>query len=98
MQFFKKRPKPPLEVAMCLMHGATEIAYQYLCDRKHMPTEDELQLLTELFDKTWHQYCTLHYIVRSVQQRVLDKTDTCKNTCDLDIKALAEEEYLKDSV
>lgn len=66
---FKRKSKPPLADAIRMVGNATEVAYQYLRDRSHMPTEEELRLLNQLAEVLWANHATAQYIARNMHQR-----------------------------
>lgn len=51
-----------------MVDDAVELAYQYLRDRKHMPTKEELMLLDRLVETLWKNHCTTQYISRNMHQ------------------------------
>lgn len=67
--FFKKKPKPPLEDAIRMVQDAIEIAYKSLRDRKHMPTETELEHFDRLANTLWESYTTAQYVSGCMHQR-----------------------------
>lgn len=64
------------------MADAVEIAYQYLRDRKHRPTEDELRLLDELAEVLWQNHATAQYIARNMHQRAKGQPEGAKKFTD----------------
>lgn len=75
MRLFKRKSKPPLAEAIRMVGDATEIAYKYLRDRKHMPTEGELLLLNQLAEALWANHATAQYISRNMHQRLHNEVD-----------------------
>jgi hypothetical protein len=80
--FFKRKPKPPLKVAIQMVDDAVDIAYKYLRDKNHMPTNDELQLLDALAKNLWSQYATAQYIARNMGQRSRGEPEGAKKFTD----------------
>lgn len=82
MRFFKRKPKPPLLDAIRMVSDATEIAYKYLRDRKHMPSEEELRLLNQLAETLWQNHATAQYIARNMGQRSRGEPEGAKKFTD----------------
>lgn len=82
MKLFKRKPKPPLEDAICMVGDAVEVAYKYLRDHKHMPTEEELRLLDGLVAALWSNHSTAQYIVRNMRQRANGEPEGAKKFTD----------------
>ena len=82
MKLFKRKPKPPLEGAIQMISDATEVAYKYLRDRSHMPTEEELRLLNQLAKTLWANHATAQYISRNMHQRSRGEPEGAKKLND----------------
>ena len=79
---FRRKPKPPLAEAILMVGDATEIAYKYLRDRKHIPTEEELRLLNQLAEAMWANHATVQYIARNMGQRFRGEPEGAKKFTD----------------
>ena len=82
MRLFKRKPKPPLQEAIGLIHQAIEIAYKYKRDKYYQPTEDELELFLQLSNKLMEASATASYINRSMQQRFNGEPEGAKKFTD----------------
>ena len=82
MRLFKPKTKPPLEGAIRMVGDAVEVAYKYLRDRKHMPTEEELKLLDRLVEALWQNHATAQYIARNMHQRFRGEPEGAKKFTD----------------
>lgn len=80
MRLFKRKPKPPLADAIRMVGDAVEIAYKYLRDRKHMPSEEELRLLDGLVEALWANHATAQYIARNMRQRANGEPEGRRNS------------------
>ena len=90
MKLFKRKPKPPLEEAVQMVGNAVEVAYQYLRDRKHMPSEEELRLLNKLAEVLWTNHATAQYIARNMRQHFNGEPEGAKKFTD---PAIADYHY-----
>lgn len=82
MRLFKRKPKPPLADAIHMVGDAVEVAYKYLRDRKHMPSEEELHLLDRLAEALWANHATAQYIARNMRQRAHGEPEGAKKFTD----------------
>lgn len=82
MRLFKPKPKPPLEGAIRMVGDAVEVAYKYLRDHKHMPTEEELKLLDGLVAVLWSTHATAQYVARNMHQRFRGEPEGAKKFTD----------------
>ncbi len=79
---FRRKPKPPLADAIRMVGDATEMAYKYLRDRKHMPSEEELRLFNQLAEILWENHVTAQYISRNMHQRSRGEPEGAKKYTD----------------
>ncbi len=82
---FKRKPKPPIGRVVEMVGDAVEIAYGYLRDRKHIPTEAELQQLDQLAQILWESHCTAQYIARCMRQRSRGEPEGVKKFTDAEV-------------
>lgn len=68
-----------------MVGDAVEMAYKYLRDRKHMPTEEELSLLDRLVAALWSNHATAQYIARNMRQRANGEPEGAKKFTDPDV-------------
>ena len=66
---FRKKEKPPLDVAIDLVNQAVEMAYKYKRDKKYIPNAAEFKRLDGLLEALWQNHSTLDYIIRCLRQR-----------------------------
>ena len=85
MRLFQRKPKPPLAEAICAVSNAVEASYQYLRDKKHMPTEEELQLFDQLAETLWQNHSTAQYIARNMHQRFRGEPEGAKKFTDSEV-------------
>ena len=85
MRLFKPKQKPPLEGAIRMVGDTVEVAYKYLRDRKHMPTEEELKLLDQLVEALWQNHATAQYIARNMHQRFRGEPEGAKKFTDPEV-------------
>ena len=82
MMLFRRKPKPPLEEAIRTVGDAVEVAYKYLRDRKHMPSEEELRQFDQLAKALWENHCSAQYISRNMHQRSRGEPEGAKKFTD----------------
>lgn len=82
MKLFRRKPKPPLAEAIQMVGDAVEVAYKYLRDRKHMPSEEELRQLDQLAKALWENHGTAQYISRNMHQRFRGEPEGAKKFTD----------------
>jgi hypothetical protein len=82
MKLFKRKPKPPLADAIRMVGDAVEVAYKYLRDRQHTPSEEELHLLDRLAEALWANHATAQYIARNMRQRAAGEPEGTKKFTD----------------
>jgi hypothetical protein len=68
-----------------MVGDAVEIAYKYLRDRKHTPTQEELALLDQLAETLWANRATAEYIVRCMHQRARGEPEGAKKFTDPEV-------------
>ena len=80
--FFKKKPKPPLEEAISLVHQAVEIAWCYKRDKRYNPSEADLASFDRLAQTLWESHTTAQYIARCMGQRAAGEPEGAKKFTD----------------
>jgi cell fate (sporulation/competence/biofilm development) regulator YlbF (YheA/YmcA/DUF963 family) len=65
----RKRMKLPLMEAVFLVDDATQITQSYLRDLGHMPTEEELEQLRQLYEMLWPHQVIAEYIAANMNRR-----------------------------
>jgi hypothetical protein len=65
----RKRMKLLLMEAVFLVEDATEITQSYLRDLGHMPTDEELEQLRQLYELLWPHQVIAEYIAATMQRR-----------------------------
>lgn len=85
--FFRKRPKPPLEQAIALVHEAVEIAFKHKRDKSYMPSEGDIKLFESLSEALWENHCTAQYIERCMIQRMRGEPEGSKKFTDPEVAA-----------
>jgi hypothetical protein len=65
----RKRMKLPLMEAVFLVDDATQITQSYLRDLDHMPTDEELEQLRQLYEMLWPHQVIAEYISQNMQRR-----------------------------
>ncbi len=65
-----------------MVGDAVEVAYKYLRDRQHTPSEEELHLLDRLAEALWANHATAQYIARNMRQRAAGEPEGTKKFTD----------------
>ena len=82
---FKRKPKPPIGRVVQKVGDAVEVAYSYLRDRGHMPSEAELRQIDQLAQMLWESHCTAQYISRNLHQRFRGEPEGAKKFTDSEV-------------
>jgi len=82
---FKRKPPPPLNEAINLIHEAIEIAYKHQRDKHYMPTEEDIELFKRIEEVLWQSKCTAEYITRCMQQRMNGEPEGAKKWHDKEV-------------
>ncbi len=64
-----RKPKPSLSDAILLVNDASVVAYDYLCDREYMPSEEELHLLEALGEALLRNHVMVEQIAHDLHRR-----------------------------
>ena len=69
--FFRSH-KTPLKYALDFIEIAGETARRYIHDKDYIPTQEIIEQLKDLEKAIWLQHCSLAYIIRTLNQRLLE--------------------------